>query len=193
MMHGVNRLQNISWCNFTFTWIDHAHFVCEIPRNEYHFHMTPQYQPVPINICRYIFFPSRFVIRTNLPLPSLYFTKCFIFYVWYVCQFFVYCSDSSYVLWRRTMYFLSCTSIVWNRGYHFTFVCYCVIIDAEQRTGCFYNNLAGTENDLNHVLSTFVDSEHEIIIFCHSQYSMSTCLKSIRYSKIAQRNSWYSR
>ena len=49
-------------------------------------------------------------------------------------------------------------------------MCYCVIIDAEQRTGCFYNNLAGTENDLNHVLSTFVDPEHEITNICHSQY-----------------------
>ena len=106
-------------------------------------------------------FPSRIVIRTNLPLPSLYFTKCFIFYVWYVYQFFVYCSDSSYLLWRGTMYFLSCTSIVWNRGYHSTFVCYCVMIDVDQRTGHF----AGTENDLNHVLSTFVDSEHEITHF----------------------------
>ena len=47
------------------------------------------------------------------------------------------------------MYFLSCTSIVWNRGYHFIFVCYCVKIDVEQRTGHFDNNLAGTENDLN--------------------------------------------
>ena len=27
--------------------------------------------------------------------------------------------------------------------------------------------MAGTENDLNHVLSTFVDSEHEIPNFCH--------------------------
>ena len=26
------------------------------------------------------------------------------------------------------------------------------------------------ENDLNHVVSTFVDSEYEILIFCHSYY-----------------------
>ena len=44
------------------------------------------------------------------------------------------------------------------------------MIDVEQRTGHFDNNLTGTENDLNHVLSTFVDSEHEITNFCHSQY-----------------------
>ena len=68
------------------------------------------------------------------------------------------------------MYFLSCTSIVWNRGYHSIFVCYCVVIEVERRTGHFDNNLAGTENDLNHVLSTFVDSEHEITNFCYSQY-----------------------
>ena len=35
-------------CNFIFTWIDHAHFICGIPRNEYHLYMTPQYQPVHI-------------------------------------------------------------------------------------------------------------------------------------------------
>ena len=50
---------------------------------------------------------------------SLYFIKCFIFYVWYVYQFFFFCSESSYFLWRGTMYFLSCTSIVWNRGNQF--------------------------------------------------------------------------
>ena len=44
------------------------------------------------------------------------------------------------------------------------------MIDAEERTEHFYDNFAGTENDLNHVLSTFVDSEHEITSFCHSRY-----------------------
>ena len=33
-----------------------------------------------------------------------------------------------------------------------------------------YDNFAGTETDLNYVLSTFVDSEHEISNFCHSRY-----------------------
>ena len=62
--------------------------------------------------------------------PSLYFIKYFIFYVWYVYQFYFFCSESSYFLWRGTMYFLSCTSIVWNRDNHSTFVCYCVMINA---------------------------------------------------------------
>ena len=44
------------------------------------------------------------------------------------------------------------------------------MIDAEERTGQIYDNFAGTENDLNHVLSIFVDSEHEISNFCHSRY-----------------------
>ena len=129
---SATRLQTISWWNFTFTWINHAHFVCGITRNEYYFYMTPWYQPVPIKICRYILLPSRFVIRTNLPFPSLYFAKCFIFCVWYVYKFFVYSADSSYMLWFGTMYFLSCTFIVWNGSYHSTFVCYCVMIDSEQ-------------------------------------------------------------
>ena len=44
------------------------------------------------------------------------------------------------------------------------------MIDAEERTGQIYDNFAGTENYLNHVLSTFVDSEHEISNFCNSRY-----------------------
>ena len=50
----------------------------------------------------------------------------------------------------------------------FCFWVICVMIDAEERTGQIYDNFAGTENDHNHVLSTFVDSEHEISNFCHS-------------------------
>ena len=30
----------------------------------------------------------------------------------------------------------------------------------------YFQCLAGIENDLNHILSTFVDSEHEIKNFC---------------------------
>ena len=44
------------------------------------------------------------------------------------------------------------------------------MIDVEQEAGQFFDNMAGTENDLNHVLSTFVDSEHEIPNFCNSRY-----------------------
>ena len=59
------------------------------------------------------------------------------------------------------------------------FVGYCVMIYAEQSTGHFYTNLAGSENDLNHVLSTFVDSEHEITNFCHSRYVDISEIQSI--------------
>ena len=44
------------------------------------------------------------------------------------------------------------------------------MIEVEQEEGQFSDNMAGTENDLNHVLSTFMDSEHEIPNFCHSRY-----------------------
>ena len=52
------------------------------------------------------------------------------------------------------------------------------MIDAEQSTGHFYTNLAGSENYLNHVLSFFVDSEHEIN-FCHSHYVDMSEIQSI--------------
>ena len=137
---GVNRLQNISWC--TFTWIDHADLVCGISRNEYRLNdttvSTGPYQ--------------------NLSLHLVSISFCY-----------SHQSLISYLLWRGTIYFLSCTSTVWNRGYDSTFVCYCVMIDDGQKQTIF-NNLAGTENDLNHVLSTVVDSEHEITNVCHPQY-----------------------
>ena len=44
------------------------------------------------------------------------------------------------------------------------------MIDVEQESWQLLDNMTGIENDLNHVLSTFVDSEHEIPNFCHSRY-----------------------
>ena len=33
-----------------------------------------------------------------------------------------------------------------------------------------FTNTIGTENDLNHIMSNFVDSEDEIMNFCESRY-----------------------
>ena len=43
----------------------------------------------------------------------------------------------------------------------------------------YFRCLAGTENDLNHILSTFVDSEHEIKFFCDSRYIELSDIKSV--------------
>ena len=48
------------------------------------------------------------------------------------------------------------------------------MIDIEEETGQIYDNFASTENDLNHVLSTFV---------------MLICLKSNQHSKTTRMNS----
>ena len=85
-------------------------------------------------------------------------------------MFSICCSDSPYLLWRMTMYIRSCIFILWNWGHHSAFWVICVMIDIEEETGQIYDNFASTENDLNHVLSTFVDSEHEISNFSHSRY-----------------------
>ena len=85
-------------------------------------------------------------------------------------MFSICCSDSPYLLWCMAMYIRSCIFILWNWGHHSAFWVICVMIDAEERTGQIYDNFAGTKNDLNHVLSTFVDSEHEISNFCDSRY-----------------------
>ena len=43
----------------------------------------------------------------------------------------------------------------------------------------FFENFTGTENDLNHVLSSFVDYEHEIVNFRDSRYIDISDIKSI--------------
>ena len=43
----------------------------------------------------------------------------------------------------------------------------------------FFENLTGTENYLNHVLSSFVDSEHEIVSFRDSRYIDMSDIKSV--------------
>ena len=59
------------------------------------------------------------------------------------------------------------------------FSCFCTIIDVEQEVGQFSEKMAATENDLNHVLSTFVDSEHEIKFLCNSRYVDMSELQSL--------------
>ena len=53
------------------------------------------------------------------------------------------------------------------------------MIDVEQESWQLLDNMTGTENDLNHVLSTFVDSEHEIPNFCHSRYVDTSEVQSL--------------
>ena len=43
----------------------------------------------------------------------------------------------------------------------------------------FFENLTGTENDFHHVLSSFVDSEHEIVNFRDSRYIDMSDIKSV--------------
>ena len=43
----------------------------------------------------------------------------------------------------------------------------------------YFQCLAGTENDLNRILNTFVESEHEIENFCDSRYIELSDLTSI--------------
>ena len=60
------------------------------------------------------------------------------------------------------------------------------MIEVEQEAGQFSDNMAGTENDVNRVLSTFVNSEHEIPNFYHSRYIDMSEIQSMfqnNYSK----------
>ena len=43
----------------------------------------------------------------------------------------------------------------------------------------YFQCLDGAENDLNHILSTFVESEHEIEHFCDSRYIELSDITSI--------------
>ena len=75
--------------------------------------------------------PSRFVIRTNPPLPNLHFTKMFCFCAWYftcvssIVQTLHICCDT-YQCFIPVAY-----SSYWTGLMTLLFVCYCVMIDAE--------------------------------------------------------------
>ena len=87
---------------------------------------------------------------------------------------FIFCSltsDSLYLCLTRGVFWIGIVTL------HFSW--FCTMIDVEQEEGQFFYNMAGTENDLNHVLSTFVDSEHEIPNFCNSRYLDMSELQSL--------------
>ena len=129
--------------------------------------MTPQYQPVPIKICLCTLFPSRFVIRTKLPV---YTSSNVLFSMYDMFTSFSFFVQSLRIFCDVGQCIFSVAHPSYETGVIILPLCYCVMINDEQRTSHFYNKLAGTENDLDHVPSTYVDSEHEITNFCHSQY-----------------------
>ena len=43
-------------------------------------------------------------------------------------------------------------------------------INANVEDRGYFENFAGTEKDLNHILSTFDDADHKIVNFCNSRY-----------------------
>ena len=86
-------------------------------------------------------------------------------------MFCILCSDSLYLCLTRGVFLIGIVIL------HFSW--FCTMIDVEQEAGQFFNNMAGTENDLHHVLSTFVDSEHEIQNLCHSRYVEMSELQSL--------------
>ena len=53
------------------------------------------------------------------------------------------------------------------------------MIDIEEESWQLFDNMTGTENDLNHVRSTFIDSEHEIPNFCYSRYVDTSEVQSL--------------
>ena len=86
-------------------------------------------------------------------------------------MFFIFGSDSLYLCLTRGVFWIGIVNL------HFSW--FCTMIDVEQEAGQFFDDMAGTENDLNHVLSTFVDSEHEIPNFCNSRYVDMSELQSL--------------
>ena len=43
-------------------------------------------------------------------------------------------------------------------------------INANVEDRGYFENFAGTEKDINHILSTFDDADHEVVNFCNSRY-----------------------
>ena len=103
-----------------------------------------------------------FNICATLLFPELHSTEM----VWFQC---IICLHVFHILFRLFAFMFDSRRFL-NRDRHPAFF---VLLYHDRRwTGsrAIFGNMAGPENDLNHVLSTFVDSEHEIPNFCNSRY-----------------------
>ena len=96
----------------------------------------PQYQPLPIKICRHILFPCRFVIRANFPFPS-YTSPNVLFSMYDMSTGFSFIVQTPGICCDAGQCIFSVAHPQY-RCYQSTFVCYCIMIDDEQRTGYFY-------------------------------------------------------
>ena len=95
-------------------------------------------------------------------------------------MFYMFTCFSYFVHWLQTLcIYVRLEAFFWIGIVTLHFSWFCTMIDVEQEEGQFFYNMAGTENDLNHVLSTFVDSEHEIPNFCNSRYVDMSELQSL--------------
>ena len=108
-----------------------------------------------------------FHICATLPSPELHLTEL----VCFQCFICLHVFHMLYLCLTRGVFWIEIVTR------HFSW--FCTMIDVEQEAGHFFDNMAATENDLNHVLSTFVDSEHEIPNFCNSRYVDMSELQSL--------------
>ena len=95
-----------------------------------------------------------FYVCATLPFLELHFTEM-------VCFQCIICLHVFHIFFRLFVFMFDSRRFL-KRDRHPIFSCFCAMIDVEQEAGQFSENMAGTENDINHVLSTFVDSEHEV-------------------------------
>ena len=107
---------------------------------------------------------SRATLNRNGLFSMFYMFTCFSYFVHWLQTLCIY-------VWLEAFFLIGIVTL------HFSW--FCTMIDGEQEEGQFFDNMAGTENDLNHVLSTFVDSEHEIPNFCNSRYVDMSELQSL--------------
>ena len=104
---------------------------------------------------------SRATLNRNGLFSMFYMFTCFSYFVQTLCIY----------VWLEAFFLIGIVNL------HFSW--FCTMIDVEPEAGQFFYNMAGTENDLNHVLSTFVDSKHEIPTFCNSCYVDMSELQSL--------------
>ena len=127
-----------------------------IPRkivcDTYHLHYISYMRHSPI---------TRATLNRNGLFSMFYMFTCFSYVVQTLCIF----------VWLEMFFELGSSPCI--------FSWFCTMIDIEQEAGQFFYNMAGTENNLNHVLSTFVDSEHKIPNFCNSHYVDLSELQSL--------------
>ena len=90
-----------------------------------------------------------------------------------ICNMLLFCLYwlNNYMLFKLASIADILLAIVFSSLWFYHLLCITYYdISANVEGSCYFENIGGTENDLNHIISIFGDADHEIVNFCNSRY-----------------------